>query len=88
MNEIIKQQRKIIDEIDMKILGLLSQRFQAAKEIGRQKLLEEIDVFDLSREKVVLNSRVEYAEREGLDSDFVRRFIQLIMDESKSIQRR
>ena len=76
MNEIIDQQRNRIDEVDKLLIDLLSERFDAARIIGMQKL----------RESEVLDDRASYAESKRIDPGFVRRLIQMIMDESKSIQ--
>lgn len=86
MHKNIDKQRQIIDQIDLAILDLLVQRFQSSLEIGRQKQLEGIAVFDPSREKAVLDDRARYAEKKGLNPDFVKALIQSIMDESKTLQ--
>lgn len=86
MNEIIDQQRNRIDEVDKLLIDLLSERFDAARIIGMQKQLNSIHVLDKLRESEVLDDRASYAESKRIDPGFVRRLIQMIMDESKSIQ--
>ncbi len=51
-----------------------------------QKQLNGIHVLDKLRESEVLDDRASYAESKRIDPGFVRRLIQMIMDESKSIQ--
>jgi chorismate mutase len=86
MNEVINQNRVAIDEIDKSIIDLLRQRFDASAEIGRQKRILGAKVLDASREAEVLDARAEYAVKQGLNPEFVKNIIQLIMDESKSLQ--
>lgn len=86
MNEIIEQQRNRIDEIDKLLIDLLSERFDAARTIGIQKQLDGVHVLDKLRESEVLDDRASYAESKRIDLSFIRQLIQMIMDESKSIQ--
>lgn len=86
MNETIAHNRTEIDKIDKFIIDLLKQRFELAVAIGREKRVLGVGVLDSSREQDVLEDRADYAESEGLNPDFIKRLIQLIMDESKSIQ--
>ncbi|PID33208.1 hypothetical protein CR969_02030 [Candidatus Saccharibacteria bacterium] len=87
MSEILDQQRQIIDDIDQEIIKLLARRFEAACIIGREKQQIGKDVFDTNREQSVLDDRAGVAEDEGLNPDFVRNLMQMIMDEAKAVQR-
>lgn len=86
MNETIAHNRIEIDKIDKSIIDLLKQRFESATAIGREKQILGVGALDLSREQDVLDDRANYAESKGLNPDFIKRLIQLVMDESKSIQ--
>ena len=86
MNEVINQQREVIDNIDKTLIYLLGRRFNASLEIGRQKRLIGAAVLDLSREAMILEERGEYAETQGVRSELAKHIMQLIMDESKTLQ--
>ena len=86
MDEILEKHRQEIDQIDQSIMDLLRRRFDVAEEIGQRKRMIGAAVLDVSREQLVLDARTEYAERIGLDPDFIKNLIQSIMDESKVLQ--
>lgn len=85
MNE-LENFRGRIDEIDMRIIELLAERFRLMPEIARYKSLHKIEIAQIEREKSMLSSRVELSSRLDVDEDFVRGLFNLIINQSKKIQ--
>lgn len=82
----IVELREEIDDIDRRIIRLLCKRFAVVGRIARAKKALGVAIEDVEREKDVLkNCR---GEAEGaLDDDFLEKFIELILEQSKKIQR-
>lgn len=51
----IEELRKKIDQIDLELLPLLNERFEAAKRIGELKKERGLPLSDLTREKEILS---------------------------------
>jgi len=82
----IRELREEIDDIDRRIIRLLCKRFEVVGRIAGVKKALEADIEDAEREKDVLaNCR---SEAEGtLDEDFIEKFTELVLEQSKKIQR-
>lgn len=82
----IMELREEIDDIDRRIIRLLCRRFEVAGRIAGAKKALGADIEDAEREKDVLaNCR---SEAEGaLDEDFIEKFTELVLEQSKKIQR-
>lgn len=78
--------RKQIDEIDRKLVQLLSQRAQAAHEIGRLKRKAAMPIYEPDREQTVFNNVRTINQGPLPDRDLVRIF-ERIMDIMRDIQR-
>jgi chorismate mutase len=78
--------RKKIDEIDRKLVELLSQRAQAAHEIGRLKHGMHLPVYEPDREQVVFEN-VQKANHGPLPNSDVARIYERIMDIMRKIQK-
>ena len=82
----IEDWRKKIDELDRKLVALLSERARAAVEIGRLKRDTNLPVYEPDRERLVLGN-VQEANRGPLpDRDLVRIY-ERIMDVMRNIQK-
>lgn len=77
--------RDEIDRVDDEIIRLLKRRFELVHNIGDLKNSKGIEVYDKSREKEVIERCKERSK--GIDKEFIEKFIQLVMDESKRIQK-
>ena len=78
--------RKEIDEIDKKIVELLKERFRIVEEISEIKKTAGIGIDDKSRNREVVRNFKTAAR--GLDDKFVEELAELILSQSKRVQRR
>ena len=79
--------RAEIDRIDSEIIRLLKTRFDVAREIGEAKKGLDLEVEDLSRDRLVLENYKENAGSE-LDEDFIEELVSLILRYSKEVQKK
>lgn len=79
--------RNELDKIDDNILELISKRFDVTTNIAIFKKENGLEIFQPEREKQLLNSKLELGNEFGLNNNFVGKFFQMIMDESKSKQK-
>lgn len=79
--------RNELDKIDDNILELISKRFDVTTNIAIFKKENGLEIFQPEREKQLLNSKLELGNKFGLNNNFVGKFFQMIMDESKSKQK-
>ncbi len=82
----IHDSRKLIDDIDIKVIELLSQRQKLSNEIGREKKESKRPIEDKAREEQVLRNVRELAKKEGLNPEDMDRIYKLVIKASKSIQ--
>ena len=78
----LEKYRMQIDSIDFQLIELLGQRMNIVKKIGKYKQEHDISIFQLSRWKEILASRISFGLKNGLDKNFIRNFIELIHKES------
>jgi chorismate mutase-like protein len=78
--------RRRIDEIDRKLVELLSERSRCVVEIGRQKHAEKLPLYQPEREREIL-ANVEQANRGPLADTAIRRLFERILDEARSVER-
>ena len=81
----ISDWRKKIDELDRKLVELLSQRAQAAHEIGKLKLTAGMPIYEPDRERKVFRQCAKRQSRPLPDRDLLRIF-ERIMDIMRGIQ--
>ena len=78
----LEEFRREIDEIDERILSLLSKRMEVARSIGKYKVEQNIPVVQHSRfERIILNQTMR-AEELKLDVDFIKSILETIHEES------
>lgn len=85
--EKLNEYRHSIDEIDSRLLELLSKRTELSEKIGEIKHEHGLPIFLPEREAEVINNRQELGRLQGLRGKFVRVIFKLIMYESKQIQK-
>ena len=74
-----------IDELDRKLVELLSQRAQAAHEIGKLKLKASMPIYEPDRERTVFNN-VRSINPGPLPDRDLQRIFERIMDIMRGIQ--
>ena len=79
--------RRKIDVIDRKILFLLARRRNLAQKTIIVKRKNNLPVKDAAREKAIIDTLTEKAERCGLDKKFVARLFRTIVSESRRRQK-
>ena len=79
----IDQIRKSIDEIDSKILELLTKRKDFIREISIVKNKLSLTILDEKREKEVLQRLTDKAEQSGLNKEFVNNLFDVILENSR-----
>ena len=78
--------RKKIDELDRRLVELLSERAKAAQEIGRMKRNTNLPIYEPDREQIVF-SNVRALNRGPLPDRDVVRIFERIMDVMRNIQK-
>ncbi|HUC28440.1 MAG TPA: chorismate mutase [Candidatus Acidoferrum sp.] len=82
----IEDWRKKIDELDRKLVALLSERAQAAVEIGRLKRNTSLPIYEPDRERVVFEN-VQEANPGPLPGRDLVRIYERIIDVMRNIQK-
>lgn len=86
MNRITPLRRKI-DNIDAKIIALLSLRTEMSKAIAKEKKRLRTTVFIPKREEEVIKNVRKTAKKNGLDQSFVESLFKKIIKHSRAEQR-
>lgn len=82
----VAEWRKKIDELDRRLVALLSERAQAAVEIGRLKRHTDLPIYEPDRERIVFEN-VQRANQGPLPGQDLVRIFERIMDVMRNIQR-
>src|SRR3954464_15536811 len=82
----IDELRQQIDDIDARLVQLLSERAACALAIGHEKKLAGLEVYQPSREAEVL-AHVQEINRGPLDDEAVKRLFERIIDEARRLER-
>lgn len=82
----IEDWRKKIDDLDRKLVELLSERARAAVEIGRLKRDTHLPVYEPDRERIVFEN-VQEANRGPLPGRDLVRIYERIIDVMRNIQK-
>ena len=82
----ISEVRRQIDEIDKKLVSLISDRMRLSERIALEKQKGSIEVTDKARESVVLQRVSEQAEGSGIAPGFVRSIFRSLISYSKAVQ--
>lgn len=78
--------REAIDRIDLRLLKVLSQRFQLSEKVGQLKAHSGLPVVQKSRKKEILKDREMRGRELGLTGEFIRRLYTLVHLESVNRQ--
>jgi chorismate mutase len=78
--------RKKIDDLDRRLVELLSERAKAAQEIGRLKRDTNLPIYEPERERIVFSNVQKLNQGPLPDRDVVRIF-ERIMDVMRNIQK-
>ena len=81
MNKKLKNLRLKIDEIDFKILNLISKRTKLVKKIKEYKKQKNFAGFDRNREKEIYQKLEKSAKEKELDENFIKRLFRLIIEQ-------
>ena len=82
----IDELRQRIDDIDERLVQLLSARAACALEIGHEKKLLRLEVYQPSRESEVLG-HVQRINQGPLDNEAMKRLFERIIDEARRLER-
>ena len=82
----IDELRQQIDDIDERLVQLLSARAECALAIGHEKKLLGLEVYQPSREAEVLG-HVQRINQGPLDNEAVKRLFERIIDEARRLER-
>jgi chorismate mutase len=78
--------RRRIDELDEQIVRLLSKRAACALEVGHEKKLRSMEIYQPGREAEVLE-HVQRINPGPLDDGAVKRLFERIIDEARRLER-
>jgi chorismate mutase len=78
--------RKEIDNIDNKLIELLSERINVSTKIAQIKKESNISVLQVNRWKKLLSDRIEYSNTKGISEEFIKEIFELIHEESVRVQ--
>jgi len=81
-SEFLNEMRREIDEIDDRILNLLSKRMSVAREIGKFKMANNIPVLQPVRYDKMVTNRLAQALGLELDGEFIKLMLEAIHEES------
>ncbi|MFO8016713.1 MAG: chorismate mutase [Candidatus Woesearchaeota archaeon] len=83
----LRKERKRIDDIDSRIISLLSKRKNLAGKLGRLKKGKGLKMTDKAREKEVMENARAMAREKGIDEQFTTELFRRIIKYSKEKQK-
>jgi chorismate mutase/prephenate dehydratase len=78
--------RRLIDDVDIKILKLLNERTKVVEVIGRVKRDAQLPVYEPKREDEVFQNVLEHNEG-PLPPEAVKRIFERVIDEMRTLQK-
>ncbi len=82
----LKALRDRIEEINLDLLKLFTERIEVSKAIGRHKKEHGLPVKDKQREAMVFSRIEAIADRLGLRREFVMKIFKIVIEESILVQ--
>ncbi|HUI57152.1 MAG TPA: chorismate mutase [Bryobacteraceae bacterium] len=82
----LEELRVLIDDLDLRIVGLLNERTRVVEDIGRVKRGSGLPIYEPRREEQVF-ANVTGCNHGPLSPDALRRVFERIIDEMRKIQR-
>lgn len=86
VDQIFKDHRHRIDELDAQIVTALAERFKIVEEVGRIKAQRGIPVIQHQRAESVKQRAAKMAEEQGLDGRLVRHVYTLLIDHAHTME--
>lgn len=80
-DEVLRESRASIDNIDAALIHLLAERFKITKRVGVHKAAVGLPPADPDREAVQIARLRELADVSGLDPQFSETFLRFVVDE-------
>ncbi|HOO81294.1 MAG TPA: chorismate mutase [Alphaproteobacteria bacterium] len=81
--EVFRQQ---IDECDQELIDVLARRFNVVRQVGAFKVGAQMEAIQSAREQAVKDRAVRLGQELGLDSDFIRRLYEVMIDYAHDIE--
>jgi chorismate mutase len=78
--------RRLIDELDLRLLELLNQRTEVVEKIGRIKQALQLGIYEPKREEQVFRNVLGH-NRGPLPDEAVQRIFERIIDEMRTVQK-
>ena len=75
------ESRRMIDEIDSKLIEILDDRFRLTREVGLLKAEHKLDPIDKTRESEKLAKLRSLCDKKTLNPDFIEKLFSSIMEE-------
>lgn len=88
MNDELQKLRKKINKIDKEILKKIAERFEIVELLAAFKKEKSLRVADLCRETDLYDFYKKQSSELGLDESFVKRVFELIISQSKELQKK
>jgi chorismate mutase-like protein len=82
----LEDYRKLIDAVDLRLLGLLNERTRVVEQIGRVKREAKLPIYEPKREDQVFENVMSH-NGGPLGPEAVKRIFERIIDEMRTIQR-
>lgn len=80
--ETLELLREQIDRLDTELLDVLNRRMAVSRQIGSYKKEHGMSIVQIDRHDKIMQRRIADAERMGMDTDFIRRILSAIHQES------
>lgn len=84
----LKNLRQQIDDLDKQLLTILKERLQTVAEIGKTKKQLKMPALQPKRWQEVIDSRLQIAQKLGLERNFIKQIFNLIHAEALKIERK
>jgi chorismate mutase len=83
----LESKRKMLDDITLMLVDLISLREEVAREVGLIKKSKDIPITNLKREAEVLKKAKAYAKKRGVNPLLAERIMRLLIEDAKRFQR-
>ncbi|PIN91521.1 hypothetical protein COU61_02235 [Candidatus Pacearchaeota archaeon CG10_big_fil_rev_8_21_14_0_10_35_13] len=84
----LEKLREEVDEIDKKVLELLSKRKKVVEQIGKIKQEKHLVINDKNREDELIKNVIKKGQTLGLEGKYLRKLYKEIIKYSKKVQKK